>query len=331
VYILDTNVISNLLRYRYETDLGRKVSSVPAADLWVSVVTVEELLEGRLVAIRRANSEKKYENLPALYSYLTDIIEDIRKFQILPFDEDALKVFQSIPTKIRQRAGTQDCRIAATAISKDFTVVTVNVSDFHLIPNLKVEDWTNKGPDNYFLAVQYDELNKSIPDVGEPIGPGLNSIARITGGQFNFTYNSYNDPSLNERIFTVTGSIERNENNKLVASVTIIPPDVSAQKLIKELRFDNFLAESNDSVLSADPSNPTVFTANVNELFRKGIEIPGVTLENDTVQEFKTTIIGVLKDNVFSGEFETAMNVSEIGKGEIEKAELKGEFKIYLS
>lgn len=142
MYILDTNIISNLLRDGYEADLGRKVSSFPEEQIWISVITVEELLEGRLFSIRRANSEKKYEKLPALYSYLTNIIEDIRKFRVLPFDDAALKVYQSIPAKIRQRAGTQDCRIAAIALSKNFTVVTMNVSDFHLIPNSKFEDWS---------------------------------------------------------------------------------------------------------------------------------------------------------------------------------------------
>ena len=98
------------------------------------------MLRGRFASI---NSAPKPEHLPALYAYLQQTFAQLQLYPILPFDEAALDAFQAIPTKIRQRAGTQDCRIAAIALARGFAVVTCNVSDFHLIPQLKVEDWSN--------------------------------------------------------------------------------------------------------------------------------------------------------------------------------------------
>jgi hypothetical protein len=88
--------------------------------LWISVILIEEMLEGRLAAVRRAKTQRQDKNLPSLYAYLTDIISDLQKFQVLSFDEAALAAFQTIPAKIRQRAGTQNCRIAAVTLAREF-------------------------------------------------------------------------------------------------------------------------------------------------------------------------------------------------------------------
>lgn len=139
MYILDTDVISNVIRQGQETDLGLRLSLVPASKLFISVITAQELLGGRIASI---NSEKNPERLLLLYSLFSQTLQYLRVFQILPFEENALAAYQAIPNKIRQRAGTMDCRIAATAIVRDFTVIICNTGDFHLIPNLKFEDWS---------------------------------------------------------------------------------------------------------------------------------------------------------------------------------------------
>jgi predicted nucleic acid-binding protein len=139
VYILDTDVISNVIRHGQGTDLGLRLSLVPSSKLFISIVTAQELLGGRISSI---NSEKNPDRLLLLYSLFSQTIQYLRGYKILPFDEAAQAAYQAIPNKIRQRAGTMDCRIAATAMVRDFIVITCNTGDFHLIPNLKFEDWS---------------------------------------------------------------------------------------------------------------------------------------------------------------------------------------------
>lgn len=139
MYILDTDVITNVIRHRQETNLSLRLSLVPSSNLFISIVTAQELLGGRISSI---NSEKNPDRLLLLYSLFSQTLQGLSDYQILPFDEEALAAYQLIPNKIRQRAGTMDCRIAATAIVHDCVVITCNTGDFHLIPNLKFEDWS---------------------------------------------------------------------------------------------------------------------------------------------------------------------------------------------
>ncbi len=61
--------------------------------------------------------------------------------QVVPFDLAAYNVFIEL-AKFQTAIGTQDRRIAATALSRGYVVVTANVQDFEKIPRLAVSDWT---------------------------------------------------------------------------------------------------------------------------------------------------------------------------------------------
>lgn len=61
--------------------------------------------------------------------------------QVLPFDDAAAAVYASL-RKQRIRLGTMDLRIAATAISRQMTLVSRNQKDFAKVPGLVLEDWT---------------------------------------------------------------------------------------------------------------------------------------------------------------------------------------------
>ena len=60
---------------------------------------------------------------------------------VIPFDLVCEQKFQELREK-RIRVGTQDLRIAVTALVHNVTVVTRNRRDFERIPGLVVEDWT---------------------------------------------------------------------------------------------------------------------------------------------------------------------------------------------
>jgi len=140
MYLLDTDTVSNYLdRSRRNVTLRDRLLTQPAERLWISVVTVEEILRGVLDAIREAQKRKR--PVTAAYAFLALALEDLRQFQVLPYTEDADRLFQAIPPAVK-RVGTNDCRIAASALAAGFVLVTSNAADFGRIEGLQLEDWT---------------------------------------------------------------------------------------------------------------------------------------------------------------------------------------------
>jgi tRNA(fMet)-specific endonuclease VapC len=103
------------------------------------VVTAEESIRGAF------NLIKKHHNTDRVtlgYAFLSKTLYALGSYQVLPFDAAAFAAFQSIPMEVRRAIGTRDSRIAASALSRDFTVITRNLHDFQQVPGLKCEDWT---------------------------------------------------------------------------------------------------------------------------------------------------------------------------------------------
>ena len=57
--------------------------------------------------------------------------------QVVDFDEAALDEFKGLRLK-KIRIGTMDLRIAATALSRGFTLLSANARDFRKVPGLRV-------------------------------------------------------------------------------------------------------------------------------------------------------------------------------------------------
>jgi predicted nucleic acid-binding protein len=79
----DTDVLSELL-------LGnaaylQRLNAIPEADRVIPVVALEEVLRGRLDAIRRAQSGRIKLSLDRAYDLFRDAIEDTRPYRILPY------------------------------------------------------------------------------------------------------------------------------------------------------------------------------------------------------------------------------------------------------
>jgi predicted nucleic acid-binding protein len=78
-----------------------------------------------------------------VYHALDDILRLICKLPIKPFDEDAYHHYLGMPGHI----DVNDRRIAAIALSNNFTVVSHNKEDFAAIkavrPSLRIEDWVD--------------------------------------------------------------------------------------------------------------------------------------------------------------------------------------------
>ena len=138
-YILDTDAVSIFLRGHAQ--IVERVGLVRPEDVWITAVTVEEMLSGRLAAINNARARAQVGTARS-YTLLVDLVHALARFNIVVPTEEAERLYLSWPAQVR-RVGKQDCRIAACAILSTFTLVTCNYKDYSRIPGVVFEDWSH--------------------------------------------------------------------------------------------------------------------------------------------------------------------------------------------
>ena len=139
MYLLDTNFVSELRKVRLgkaDVHVAEWADSVDAADLHVSVITLQELETGVLLVERRD---------PAQGAVLRAWLDA----QVLPAFNGRIL---SIDTAVAQRSArlhvpdprpVRDALIAATALVHGMTVVTRNVADFEPTGVVVLNPWTH--------------------------------------------------------------------------------------------------------------------------------------------------------------------------------------------
>ncbi len=96
--------------------------------------------------------------------------------------------------------------------------------------------------------------------VGEPLGEGLRSVARITGGSFSVLETVPSIPAMTHLSMTISeGSIERLEDGSLKANVLTSSPFRVLQALSQAVGNDRMELRCPDNKLSADPLVPSRF------------------------------------------------------------------------
>lgn len=108
--------------------------------MWLSAIAAEELTQGALARVNRARSRLAPE-IEVVSRFFVDVLFYLTGFSILPYTNEAERLFQSWPASVK-RVGPNDCRIAASAIVHGYTVVTCNGKDFSRIPGVVFEDWS---------------------------------------------------------------------------------------------------------------------------------------------------------------------------------------------
>ncbi len=121
MYLLDTNVVSELRRPCPHGAVLDWIAAVPAERLFLPAVTVGEIQAG--IEITREQDEAKAEELEV---WLDQVLAS---YAVLPLDARAFREWARIMHR-RSDTMAEDAMIAAIARVHRLTVVTRNVGDF---------------------------------------------------------------------------------------------------------------------------------------------------------------------------------------------------------
>ncbi len=125
-FVVDTNVVSELMRVDPDPNVYRWVNDRDESELFLTAVVEAELRIGISVL---PQGQRRNELETTLEQTLTVDFNN----RVLPFDSEAARAFATIGAhrrSIGKPTTVMDCQIAAIARSNGATVVTRNVSDF---------------------------------------------------------------------------------------------------------------------------------------------------------------------------------------------------------
>ena len=124
--ILDTNVVSEPLKPRFDPAVEAWLDQQPAETLYLTATSLAELRTG--VALMPAGKRKA-----GLDQALSELLTNIFAGRILAFDEDAAEAYATLVSRAR-RAGLAlsvgDAQIAAIAKTHGFIVATRDTTPF---------------------------------------------------------------------------------------------------------------------------------------------------------------------------------------------------------
>ena len=130
-YLLDTNIISEIRKTRGNSNVKNFVNSLSEEDIYISVISVGEIACG---IEKLPPGQKKTELLVWLSQKLPGFFGN----RIIPLDTEIMTEWGILQGRIKQTLPIFDSLIAATALSRGFTIVTRNSRDFEKIPGLKL-------------------------------------------------------------------------------------------------------------------------------------------------------------------------------------------------
>jgi predicted nucleic acid-binding protein len=137
MFLLDTNVVSELRKVRSgkaDQGLADWADSVAPSDLYISVVTLQELEIGVLRAERRDPAQGAL-----LRAWLDAHVLPAFSGRVLAIDAAVAR--RSAHLHVPDPRPFRDCLIAATALVHGMTVVTRNVADFHITGVRLLNPW----------------------------------------------------------------------------------------------------------------------------------------------------------------------------------------------
>jgi len=132
MYLLDTNILSELIKKRPNPNVLSQLNTKPAQTLFTSRICIMELRFGSAL---RKDSEVFWERINK------EIISRVNIIHIGPKEALAAGDILASLRKTGQIIGIEDALIAASALANKCSIVTANTRHFSRIKGLKVENW----------------------------------------------------------------------------------------------------------------------------------------------------------------------------------------------
>jgi predicted nucleic acid-binding protein len=132
MYLLDTNVLSELIRKRPDPGVVARAELLDQRDCFASEVTLFELRYGAMLR----------DDAKAFWQLLCEQV--LPSVTWLPSDAAVHLRAADLAAGLERSGkgiGNEDCWIAATALEHGLTLSSRNVSHFRRIPGLRVENW----------------------------------------------------------------------------------------------------------------------------------------------------------------------------------------------
>ena len=130
MYMLDTDICIYIINKK-SIELAKKIASVPADEVCISVITQAELEYGV------SKSQYPAKNAQALAKFLSVI-------EVVDFDDEAAQTYGQVRANLERKGaviGNMDMLIAGHAKSKGYILITNNEQEFKRVDGLTVENW----------------------------------------------------------------------------------------------------------------------------------------------------------------------------------------------
>ncbi len=133
-YLLDTNVISELVRAKPSVQVIKWFDTVPNEALYISVLTLGEIRKG----VEMIPEEKRKEKLRI---WLEIDLPQWFSERVLPISKEISDRWGRLQAEIKKPFPAIDSLIAATALYHDLRIVTRNTKDFNYAGLQVVSPW----------------------------------------------------------------------------------------------------------------------------------------------------------------------------------------------
>lgn len=136
-YLLDTCVLSELIKKKPDSNVVMWISGLNEKDLFISVLTIGEIYKG---VEKLSSGDKKSK----LHKWVTHDLQERFQNRILSFDLEAASLWGQRQAQSELKGKPMpaiDGQIAATGLFNNLTVVTRNVSDMEISGVLLFNPW----------------------------------------------------------------------------------------------------------------------------------------------------------------------------------------------
>lgn len=133
-YLLDTNVLSELVRTRPNQQVLKWFETINDNDLYISVLTLGEIRQG----VEKIREELRKEKIRLWLE--ADLLKWLAE-RILPIDEKIADRWGRLVSEMNRPLPVVDSLLAATALHYDLRIVTRNEQDFQYPSLLVVNPW----------------------------------------------------------------------------------------------------------------------------------------------------------------------------------------------